>query len=79
MKDVKLVKTLELKKSGRPKMVVTEDDENKFLAVLKNKKLSKKEVIAQTGLKPGLVAKFLQESPMVTKLGSLKGTKYTVL
>lgn len=79
MSDVKLVKTLELKRRGRLPLVVTEDDAFRLLGILRTKESTKKELVAESGLKASIVDKFLKTNPRVIKSGDKKGTKYSAL
>lgn len=79
MSDVKLVKTLEAKKRGRPATVVFEDQAAILSNLLKGKQKTKKELITESGLIAAVVDKFLKTESTVSKVGSKKGMKYTIL
>ncbi len=84
--DVKVVKSLEKKKRGRPEVAPTSGERETVLAVLRAASgpegfvaRTKKELVTITGLDPRIVAKVLDSEPDVSKVGSKKGTKYKIL
>lgn len=79
MSDVKLVKTLEAKKRGRPATVVFEDQVAILSNLLKGQQKTKKDLVTESGLTANVVEKFLKTYVAVSKVGSKKGTKYTIL